>query len=490
MPEIGPDANLNRVSTAILYTAIAGAPLPFGSTTPLMIAFWCGLLGLGVAAAAPHHLSKAHRVILGSLFLLGAAWLFVVREQLAQHPLLANVHPVWAQASEVLGSSLEPSASIARGQPWFALGASMADMLALMLGLVIGSDPTRARRTLVVMAWAGAAYALYGILSLVIDPTALLWREKQAYAGNLTATFVNRNTAAAYFGSCMVVWLLLLSMWVRRHLSPGKFDAAAVVSAIATRPIDSSVLICGFLLCVTAMFLTGSRAGIALSLISMSIALAVELSRRLQKRRRLWTAFIASGVTALALLEFLGGSVNDRFSSQGLVDNGRFESYRGILQMIADHPWFGSGLGTFRWAFPAYRSANVSLWGVWDIAHSTPLEIAAEVGIPLAAAVAFGWAAIFVVLVRGIRIRKRDRIIPLAAFSVAFIAVLHSLVDFSLQIPGYSIVVCAVVGAGLAQSFRSKRPSAEPSADAAALSSTFDLNDACSKVSIRCTNAT
>jgi hypothetical protein len=34
------------------------------------------------------------------------------------------------------------------------------------------------------------------------------------------------------------------------------------------------------------------------------------------------------------------------------------------------------------------------------------------------------------------------------------VAVLHSLVDFTLQIPGYSIVALALVGAGLAQSFR------------------------------------
>ena len=52
--------------------------------------------------------------------------------------------------------------------------------------------------------------------------------------------------------------------------------------------------------------------------------------------------------------------------------------------MIADHPWFGTGLGTFVWSFPAYRSANISLWGVWDLAHSTPLELAADLGLPLA----------------------------------------------------------------------------------------------------------
>ena len=69
--------------------------------------------------------------------------------------------------------------------------------------------------------------------------------------------------------------------------------------------------------------------------------------------------------------------------------------------MIADHPWFGTGQGTFAYAFPAYRSPNVSMWGVWDIAHNTLLEIAADMGVPIAALVVVAWIVIFAVLIRG-----------------------------------------------------------------------------------------
>ena len=37
------------------------------------------------------------------------------------------------------------------------------------------------------------------------------------------------------------------------------------------------------------------------------------------------------------------------------------ETYKATLRLIADHPWFGTGEGTFAQAFPAYRSANVSM---------------------------------------------------------------------------------------------------------------------------------
>jgi O-antigen ligase len=125
--------------------------------------------------------------------------------------------------------------------------------------------------------------------------------------------------------------------------------------------------------------------------------------------------------------------------------------------MIADHPWFGTGQGTFAYAFPAYRSPNVSMWGVWDIAHNTLLEIAADMGVPIAALVVVAWIVIFAVLIRGVWVAPRDLVVPVAAFSVAVLAVLHSLIDFTLQIPGYSIMALALIGAGLAQSSTGSR---------------------------------
>jgi O-antigen ligase len=161
----------------------------------------------------------------------------------------------------------------------------------------------------------------------------------------------------------------------------------------------------------------------------------------------------ASGVVLL-LVQVLGGSVNRRFDAQSLADEGRLDTYRATLHMIADHPWFGTGLGTFVWSFPSYRSAEISLRGVWDLAHSTPLELAADLGIPLAAAIGLGWILVLALLIRASWWRRREGIVPLAALSVALIGLLHSMVDFSLQIPGYAIVAFAVVGVGLGQSFR------------------------------------
>jgi O-antigen ligase len=92
------------------------------------------------------------------------------------------------------------------------------------------------------------------------------------------------------------------------------------------------------------------------------------------------------------------------------------------------------------------------MMGVWDIAHSTPLEIAAEMGIPLCLLVVGAWIVAFVILARGAIRRRREAVIPIAVLSVCLIAVIHSMVDFSLQIPGYMIVAFALLGIGLSQS--------------------------------------
>ena len=61
---------------------------------------------------------------------------------------------------------------------------------------------------------------------------------------------------------------------------------------------------------------------------------------------------------------------------------------------------------------------------------------------------AIAWIVALAALVRGVRIRRRDIIVPVAAVSVAVLALVHSLIDFSLQIPDHAIVVFALLGAG------------------------------------------
>ncbi len=445
----------NRVSSLILCLAIVGAPLPFGSRDPATVAFWCFLLGFGLLFASPRQLRGGHFLLLGGIAFIIACYGLVLHEQLADHPWIAAPNPIWAKTSELLGQHAAPSVSIVRGEPFYALGAPLANVLALLLGLIVGADRQCANRALQVMVWAGVGYAAYGIAGLLFDPTVILWREKTFNTGSLTATFINRNTAAAYFGSCAVAWLVLLMARVRGRLPAGPIVWAKFPEHIVSAGSGEAQIVTRFAMffvCLAAMFMTSSRGGVLMSLFAMVIAIVIFFRRDLPRVISLFLAMVGAGVVALALLQFLGGNVEERINAEGLVEQGRLAAYQSTLRIIADYPWFGTGLGTFTSAFPAYRSGNISIIGVWNVAHSTPLELAAELGIPLAVLIAGGWLVAILVLIRGTRRSRRDTVVPLAALAVSLIALLHSSIDFSLQVSGYAIVVFAVVGVGLADS--------------------------------------
>ena len=185
---------------------MAAAPFPFGSTAPAAIAFWCIVLGFGVIVVSPRRLRRKHLPLLGLAVIVILAYAFVLHEQLAARPWIASPHPLWREAADTLGIRIAPSVSIARNEPFFALGAPLANMLAVICSFIVCIDRDRARQLVLVIAWSGVAYAVYGIAAYLIDPTHILWRDAPT-PGNrvLTSTFNYRSTAAVYFGLCAVV---------------------------------------------------------------------------------------------------------------------------------------------------------------------------------------------------------------------------------------------------------------------------------------------
>jgi O-antigen ligase len=440
------------VASSLLFVSVAVAPLLFGSYAPPAVAFWCVVLGLCLVLAPVQLRSPEQWALAGLAAIVVAAFALVLHEQLAEHPWLAAPEPLWREAATALSLQLQPSVSIARHQPWFELGRPLVSMLAIVCGFLVGNDSSRARQLVNVVAWSGTAYAAYGIAAHVLDPMHILWRDKEAYLASVTGTFINRNTAAAYFGSCAVIWSLLLWERVRGVMPPGRLDWTKLHRRLRTStPRTVVVAFTMMFVCLTAMFMTGSRGATLLSLLGLVAAFILFFRRHLPR----WSGPIAAVIGGVAvtaiLLEFMGGNVNVRFDLQGLSDEGRIETYKSTLRMIADHPWFGTGLGTFSYTFPAYRSANIPMWGVWDIAHNTLLEVAADMGIPIAALILGVWIILLGVLARAAFNPSRNRVVQVASLVVTMIAVPHSLIDFSLQIPGYAIVALALTGAGVAQ---------------------------------------
>nr|WP_256466940.1 O-antigen ligase family protein [Bradyrhizobium sp. 1] len=337
-----------------------------------------------------------------------------------------------------------------RFQPVLSQGPFLLAVLALSCAFVLGAKGAYARSIFATFAWSGLLYAIFGIVSYLIDPSKILGYDKVAYLAELTATFYNRNTAAIYFGCCAVVWSVFLSEAIRRQ-APGRLNLRNWRSVLYSELLPPALAL---LVCLVAMFMTRSRAGSLASVVGLIIALLGFFHRSLPSRRSLAIAGLAAVVGAGMLIQFLGGGVAERVSVEGVSDQGRWQAYLSTWRIIESNPWLGTGLGSFPWVFPAYRSPLVSAWGVWDRAHNTLLELASEVGVPMAGLLAIGWIAMGVVLAYGIFVRRRRVGLPAAAFGILVAVTLHTMVDFPLQIPAFSVVFFAVLGAGLTQSFR------------------------------------
>jgi hypothetical protein len=430
------------------------APLLFGSVDEVTIAFWVVLLGLTTILAIPSDFTEAQRTVLLLAAILALAWGLVLHEQTSVRPWFGQglADPIWSQAADLLGVPLPQYITVVRNQPFFAAGAQLAAYLAFVSGFLLGHNQAYANAVLRTFAWSGVMYAVYAIASFIWDPAILLWREKIAYRTVLTGTFINRNTAAIYFGACALVWLLL---FMRSIFGPSlRVTADTHLSALLLHdmPRRALVRLALFVLLMSTVFMTGSRAGSLLFLLATAGVCVFSLRRKNSGGKALLALIAAVGLVGLILLEIVGSGVVARIGPEGLTDAARLSVYRAVLRMINDHLWLGTGLGTFAWIFPSYRPNDISAFGVWDRAHSTPLEIAAEQGLPFASLVVCAFLLIFFVLIVGVTTRRVGRIYPAAGLLAALLATAHSMIDFSLQIPGFAIVAFSVVGVGIAQS--------------------------------------
>lgn len=459
---------IHRLSSWLALAVFVLAPLPLGSVATGWVALWCVVLAVSLATADFSALTPAHRRLTVPFWVAGAAFLGVALVQMWPDPPFATPHPIWDEVRPFVDGPVAGRLAVSASAPLVALGAPLLFMMALLRAYVMATDLAQARAIHTALGRAAIVYAVFSIVSFLAEPHTLLWREKIAYLTSLTGTFVNRNTAATYFGTAAIILLLPMLERLRRRLPDRDTGMAAAVALITERPSFQGIVTgVGFLICFGAMAMTDSRAGFLLGAAACGLVAVVYLARGV-RLGRLATVLLVAFVLLLgvAMLELWGGSVALRVDRTSLNDELRMEVYRISLGIAAQFPVFGTGLGTFETVFPAYRSAALGSYGVWDRAHDTLIEIAVEMGLIVAGLVAIAWLlALGWLAVASFR-RRRRRAYPLAALGAGLLAATHSLVDFSLQIPGYAVVLAAVAGAGLAQSLpadaRRERPDPSP----------------------------
>ncbi len=256
--------------------------------------------------------------------------------------------------------------------PWFiALPTLFNLVLALTLCVAAlqisrSSSPDFLRQWLRALLFGVLIAALYNALVALIQTAAPNWTNENWIAGISTDTARYGAERAAgnlrqpnQLATLMIWGMLAATYFLRRTLW---LWGAASVPLLLT------------------LFATGSRVGV------LSLAMIVGVALVRSRRARSWQrkAWLAAGLTTLMLAWFATSAFTRDTADSALAQ--RLALWRDVWTVIEQTPWFGVGWGQLNFAW-TLTPLSARAPDVFDHAHSLPLHLAAEMGLPLAACV-------------------------------------------------------------------------------------------------------
>ncbi len=244
-------------------------------------------------------------------------------------------------------------------------------------------------------------------------------------------------------------------------LLPGFFAALGLMLAGKNRLHSNAGLVLA-VLAASGMLATGSRGGLVA--LGAALVIFVILSwPQIRHHKRCVFAFLAS-VAALMILSGLSGMMPEYNAGERVVRTltgeepvlwTRPEIWAGAWQLVKDHFWTGTGIGTFHLYYPAANPGDYSSAG--RMAHNDPLQFWAEMGV-LAPLLFYGFIiAAFVVTFRALKNMAADdpaRIQIIAPFCALGALTAHAQVNFPFYIPSTLMLTGVFLGYWFAQARR------------------------------------
>lgn len=444
----------NTLLYRLLLLLVILAPLPLGSARPLawtilaaavalLLTGWSLLLAAGRAQAPmPWRTFRVPAI----LFLLALVWPVAQTLPFASGTM---AQPVWTEMATTLGGdgdrlSLDPGRGVSALMQWLTHAGIF--LLALQLGR------QRPREGLLVLAWGGCAYALYGLAMHMLGIEKILWMDKWAYQGTVTSTFVNRNAYAAYAGIGMICCMALLIDRLHRRGRGWRLRDVVENSLVHASPYAIATLILGM-----ALALTQSRAALAATGAGLLVLWAGLWGAGIMRRR---SALLSMGgliLLGLLVLSLGGEGTLNRLAEAGIRDDTRDILNRIGWNAFLNAPLTGYGLGSYPAVLSIHRDATLSQPETFLHAHNLHLEMVLEIGAVATLLLYASVGAVLLTCLAGLRQRRRDQIYPAVTLAVATLLILHGLVDFSLQMPAIAATFAFILGLGLAQSFPGDR---------------------------------
>jgi len=343
-----------------------------------------------------------------------------------------------------------------------------------LVGMVVRSEQ-RLRVLLYAIVMSGLIQAFLAIFLSSTNAVTKLFYFELTHS-DAKGSFANRNNLAAYLELCLSVGvgLLVASMAEQRLAGKVAVGWKENINSLLGFLLSSKMIVRGMLIVmVIALVLTRSRMGNTAFFVSLLVGGGIVASVRKELRRTAGILVVSMLVIDLFIVgQWVGiEKVVDRISDTQLKTvvnevhavgaatarmqqsntsneesiEQRVEASRQAMAMVKDRPWLGFGAGTFYTSFLAYQSTDFA--GYWNHPHNDFVEIAVDtglIGLGLLASLAcmVAWRALK-------QLRGHFRQVEFAAALGALLSLtcmlIHGAVDFGLQIPANSMLLCMIL---------------------------------------------
>ena len=426
-----------------LLVMIAWAPLPFGSNRVWawsLLELWSYLLALtwlvsylcGRLSFTPAF-KRARPVIFILLVWLGWIWLQIIPlpESLVAwlSPQAVWIHALSPAPAGWITLSVDPSATGS------GLLKSITYVLIFCLVLLLVNTRRRLQQLAYVLILSGLFQAVYGSLMTMSGIEYGFLVKKEFGLDFATGTFTNRNHLAGYLVMCLAVGIgVMVASLDTTPIYSWKQRLRYLLKLLLSERFRLRL---SLVIMVIALVLTHSRMGNTAFFTSLLIAGGIGLLLSRYARRETVILLVSLIIIDIAIVGTWFGveQVVDRIKETTIESENRADVAEYVAALWSDYRLTGSGLGSFYSVFPYYRQQDVS--GYYNYAHNDYLQFAGEtgiIGIALLCAVVI--ASLLAALLA--QYQRRDplmRGISFAAIMGIVAILIHSTVDFNLQIP-------------------------------------------------------
>lgn len=313
------------------------------------------------------------------------------------------------------------------------------------------------KRFFFALAILGAFEAGYGLIELINPHPRLLFFTKDINLAVATGTYVNQNHFSGLLEMTLPLTLGLFLARLEGLFTPGLTWKDRLLLFSEKRMTINVVLGIFIILQVLGVWFSQSRSGVIVVFLEFIFFLGMTAffskNERLRSRQTLRVLQVIFVIVLVVIIYSGALSTIDRFTTEKLHQEGRFQYWTTLTQMVRDFPLWGSGLGTFAAVYPAYESSKT--YGLLLHAHNDYLEFLLEIGIVGLTLLLGG--IIYVLIKTYLSWAKRRnfkiKTLTLAGMTSILGIAIHSLTDFNLHIPANTLIFSMIVALTLILSF-------------------------------------